>query len=284
MQKKSRKINFYFRVSIPESVTILAVRIQNFEMKITRTVFLSLLIIVFSASCKTVTVVSKVETSQYIFSDTSNTSIDSTTYKFIAPYKATLDKTMNEQLAFTKTALVKSQPESALGDFSADACLSQVKKVCDTLHISNPDFLFLNSGGLRTSVPQGIITRRNIYEVMPFENELVILEMNGTTTNQLVSYIAARGGEPVSGLKMILHDKHAQNVEINSITFDSTKTYRVATSDYLANGGDNLDFLKDVKRINLNLKVRDAMINYLLAKNNSGDTLNIQTDGRIRKQ
>ena len=186
-------------------------------MKILRTVFLSLISCVFFTGCKTVTVVSKVETSQYIFSDSSNTSIDSTTYQFIAPYKATLDKTMNQPLAFTKTALVKSQPESALGDFTADACFSQIKKVCDTLHIAIPDFLFLNSGGLRTSVPQGIITRRNMYEVMPFENALVILEMNGALTNQLLMYIAARGGEPVSGIKMILHDKHSQNVEINSI-------------------------------------------------------------------
>jgi 2',3'-cyclic-nucleotide 2'-phosphodiesterase (5'-nucleotidase family) len=118
---------------------------------------------------------------------------------------------------------------------------------------------------------------------MPFENALVMLELSGRQTNQLLQYIATRGGEPVAGLRMQIVDKNPLQVEIRSQVFDSTKTYHVATSDYLANGGDNLDFLKDCKRTNLNLKVRDAMINDLQARTLSGDTLTIQTDGRIRK-
>ncbi len=252
-------------------------------MKFLRAVFLPMLLLSLLLACKPVLVVNQIETSQYKFSDSSNNAIDSGIFSMIAPYKATLDKTMNEPLAYTRTALVKGQPESALGDFSADACFQQIKNVCDTLHVPVPDFLFLNGGGLRTSIPQGTIYRRTIYEVMPFENALVMLELSGRQTNQLLEYIASRGGEPVSGLHLQIVDKHAQQVEIHAQAFDSTKTYCVATSDYLANGGDNLDFLKDCKRTNFNLKVRDAMINYLQALTHSGDTLTIQTDGRIRK-
>ena len=58
----------------------------------------------------------------------------------------------------------------------------------------------MNNGGLRTTLAKGKITRGDIYKVMPFENELVILELNKTDFIGLLHYITASGGEPFSGI------------------------------------------------------------------------------------
>ncbi len=243
---------------------------------------LSLLLFLLIGACRSTSIVQHIETKQYVFSDSSNTLIDSIAWKMIKPYHDSLDKIMNVVLAYTNQALIKGTPEGLLGDFAAESCSEQSKITAKKMGISNQDFTFLNNGGLRTSIPKGNITLRNIYEVMPFENVLVIVTLNGNQTNQLVNYIAEHGGSPVAGLQMKIDTKKAVEVKIDGNFLDSTKSYRVLTSDYLANGGDNLVFLKNAKKESLNLKVRDAMIYYLEGLNKKGDTLNIQLDGRIR--
>ena len=71
---------------------------------------------------------------------------------------------------------------------------------------------------------------------MPFENELVILELNKNDYIELLNYIAFRGGEPFSGIKITIN----KNSEITShswpVKFESGEKLKVLTSDYLANG------------------------------------------------
>ena len=51
------------------------------------------------------------------------------------------------------------------------------------------DFCLLNNGGLRTSLPQGNITRRKIFELMPFENELVVVTISKEKMTDLKAYL-----------------------------------------------------------------------------------------------
>jgi len=117
---------------------------------------------------------------------------------------------------------------------------------------------------------------------MPFENEMVLLTLNGATTLKLINFIAAKGGMPVSGLTMHIQDSKVTEAKIQGMPFDSTKSYVVATSDYLANGGDNLSFLVDAeKKIVTGLKLRDLLIQYLEEKNKKGEKLSAKIEGRI---
>jgi len=241
-----------------------------------------LLFLVFILSCKSISTIQRVESKQYVFSDSSNSEIDSSAWKLIKPYRDTLDITMNQVIAYSNQALIKGNPEGLLGDFAADACSNIAKSTSIKLNINSQDFTFLNNGGLRTSLPKGEITRRNIYELMPFENELVIVNLSGEQALQLLNFIADHGGSPVSGITMKIENKKAIDIKINGFSFESSKKYKILTSDYLANGGDNLTFLKNAKKESLNLKVRDAMIYYLEELNKKGDSLNIKLDGRIR--
>lgn len=210
-----------------------------------------------------------------------NNAVDSQIVKTILPYKQSLDGKMLEVIGTTPTALTKNTPESTLGNFFAEAVFDRVK------HLPNADtvntFAMFNNGGLRTSVPQGNIMVGSMYELMPFENKLVVVKLNAERLIKLLNFIAEKDGAPVAGIRFTIKDKKAIDITINGKPFDSATTYFVATSDYLAGGGDkffttgeNSDMLKT------DLLLRDILIDYCknLYKQNKPVIANL--DGRIQ--
>lgn len=232
----------------------------------------------FLVSCSHSFIVSKHDTKEYVFSDSTQSVIDSSIDQEIAPFRQKVKAEMSTVLATSTTTLERGNPESKLGDFVADACFIQVQKIENGKF--KPDFAVFNSGGLRRPLPKGDITRGDIFELMPFENELVVVTLTGDRIEKLINFIASKGGAPVSGLRMKIDGVKGVDVFINRQAFDSTKTYQVLTSDYLANGGDSFDFFLDAPKENTLLKVRDALIGYLEDQTRSGKKIDIQLDQR----
>ena len=92
---------------------------------------------------------------------------DSSILSIIDPYQRKIEDKMNEGLSYTKNDLIKGKPQSTIGNFVTDLCLNY----------ADAHLCIMNYGGLRTNITQGYITRGKIYELMPFENELVVLEL-----------------------------------------------------------------------------------------------------------
>ena len=243
----------------------------------------SLLIFVsfLAAACSQPGKITKVETLQYAFRDTLNASIDSVMEKQIQPYRQGMSGKMNEVIATSEIALTKGQPESLLGNFFSDACFEQANELYYTSTYTKADFAFFNNGGLRAELPKGTITRGNVFELMPFENELVVVSLSGSQMKKLVDYMALKDGVPVSHLQFKIKEKQPLDVLVNGQPFDSTKSYKAVTSDYLANGGDQYFFLTDAKKEYVNLKIRDAMISYLQVKNKKGNSITASLDNRV---
>ena len=191
---------------------------------------------------------------------------DSTITAMIAPYKIGIDSVMNKVLCISKIEMTKGKPESLIGNFVCDLCLQQYSNMAD--------ICVMNNGGLRSILPKGEITKGMIFELMPFENELVILELGSDDYVQLLEYITKRGGEPFAGVNIIMDE----NGTVLSQSLDLNKgKIRVLTSDYLANGGDKMSFFKDKKQTKVGIKLRDAIINYCVAQ----DTISSELDNRI---
>ena len=241
----------------------------------------TLLVFFLLVSCKPVYVIQKTEQSEYILSDTSNTAIDSSIYTLILPYKENVVRTMSTVLVESETSLERGLPESKLGNFVADACLSEALKIYYPSDGRQADFTFFNNGGLRRALPKGKITLGDVYELMPFENQLVVLSISGKLVKKIFNFIASKEGAPISGARFQIKDHEAVNITIKNEPLDTTKTYKALTSDYLANGGDSFDFLIDVLRENVNLKVRDALIQNLSLAGKEGKKINVSLDGRI---
>ena len=191
---------------------------------------------------------------------------DSASLSIISPYKAGIDSIMNEVLCISKIDMKKGKPESLLGNFVTDLCLQQYSDIAD--------ICVMNNGGLRSSLTKGKITRGDIYTLMPFENKLVILELDKKSYLELLQYIIKRGGEPFSGIKIRVDE----NGIILSQSLDlSNNKVKVLTSDYLANGGDKMSFFNEKKQELVGIKVRDAIINHCLAN----DTIASKLDNRL---
>lgn len=247
----------------------------NINMKQLKYVFL-FLIVVFTFSCKTSFELSSTKIA-LVKIDT-NLKADTAIINFYAPYRRNLDSQMSAVLVYSEIELTKAQPESPLSNFFSDA----ITNTCKAKNIQFDFALPTTNGGIRTSLPKGAITRRHAFELMPFENELVVLTLKAESVAKLVEYIVDKGGQPVSDIQITAKKSNVPTFKIAGKDFINSGYYRVLTSDYLANGGDGIDAFKDaVKRENTNIKVRDAIIEYMVELNKSGKSLNPQKDGRI---
>ncbi|MFM2206070.1 MAG: hypothetical protein RL213_45 [Bacteroidota bacterium] len=252
-----------------------------------RTRFLPLLYIASLAgtlSCTTYRL-ETVTTQQYLLNDSLEPVIDSSVHLAAERYRKVLTERMSEVLCRSETLMEKGLPEGALGNFVADVCLQEGNTRLLEMKEAPADFIILNNGGLRKPLPKGNITLGHIYEVMPFENRLEVLTCDGKLTAQLCEFISAMGGTPVSGISFII-DKSSgkpQDITVGGMPLDTLKNYRVFTADYLANGGDHFElFKRSAARLNTELLIRDALIDYARDKGNKGETINARTDGRIR--
>jgi len=195
-------------------------------------------------------------------------SADSTALAIIAPYQNAIEEEMNEALTFTKHNLEKGRPQSTLGNFVTDLCLNY----------ADAHICVMNNGGLRTTINKGNIRRGKLYELMPFENELVVLELDENDYLGLLNYICKRGGEPFSGISITMKEDGEIINYSQPVDFSKGEKVKVLTSDYLANGGDKMSFFQDKKQLKVGIKLRDAIIDYC----SNTDTINVQLDGRLK--
>jgi 2',3'-cyclic-nucleotide 2'-phosphodiesterase (5'-nucleotidase family) len=176
--------------------------------------------------------------------DTSYNKSNDVVRKLIAPYSLGLESEMNRVIGFCPAFLEKKKPSSALGSFMADAVLAQAK-----LTVPDADFCLLNYGGIRNTLDSGDVTVGDIFELMPFENEIVVLTISQSMLDTMKQFVHSKNGEPFSKELLNLPEK---------------AFYKVATNDYIANGGDDYAFFINAeKRVDTNLKIRDALINYI---------------------
>ncbi len=203
--------------------------------------------------------------------------IDSGMYKWLLPYQKNLEATMNKPIGFSAQGMSKKPLESVLGNFMADAMMQMSTEKFGR----KPDAAFVNYGGIRSYIPKGEVLIRHVFELMPFDNLIVLQEVTGDSVQSFLNKIAERGGWPVSGIQFQIKNKQAVNIYIGGQQLDLTKTYVLANSDYVANGGDDCFMLKAFKQINKGYLFRDALIEYIQHLTKEGQTIDAKTENRI---
>lgn len=186
---------------------------------------------------------------------------------FIKPYKDHLNSTLDEPLAYSPKTLSKSdgQLNTPIGNLMADIVMEMSNPIFHSRTGKNIDFVLLNHGGIRSIISKGNVTTRTAYQVMPFENKIVVVEITAAKVKELLDYLANKQrAHPVSNIQIILNnDNTLKSVFIEGKPLDENKTYFVATSDYLANLGDNMFFFKDpVSLLDTDYLIRNEMIDY----------------------
>lgn len=206
---------------------------------------------------------------------------DSNYISMLRGYKDSVDKTMDEVLVENKEELLKELPNSNLGNFLADAYLWAASK-----YANKPiDIAFMNHGGIRVNrIAAGELTRRHVFEVMPFDNALVLVEVKGMVLKSYLDHLAADGGGGgVSGLTYHIQDKKAVHILINGKPLDENKQYWMANSDYAVDGGGGFNGFKQMEQNRTNYLQRDAILDYCKMHQEKGKPLVVEHPKRITK-
>ena len=205
----------------------------------------------------------------------------------MAPYIEQVSTRKREPLGFAAQASFTRGPdESTLGDLVTDALRDAVPRA---------EFAFTNSGGLRADLRAGDLTYGDFFEVLPFDNYLAKLVLTGAELREMLRLgtNGEHGVFQVSGLKVVA-DRRAgarpgeelRVTRADGSPLDDAALYIVATTDFLAVGGDGLDAILShipAERVSILYArgmLRDELIPVLRKRGESGP-LKPAKDGRL---
>ena len=189
---------------------------------------------------------------------------DSAAEQFIRPYRRQVTGQMREVIA------TSVQPWLKPGKLGNNAPLTTW--VAGVLRVEAgrglgqvPDFAALTNGSIRAGLPMGDITVGNIFEVMPFENELTVLPIPGPVVRRLCDYAGKFTNVAAVNLSWETDPvtTRARNIRVGAQPLDTTRTYILVINDYLANGGDGMDFLRPLPQTPMKRTIRQALLDYL---------------------
>lgn len=189
----------------------------------------------------------------------------------IKPYEEELNAKMDEVIGEALVDLVGEREkvrtsETNLGNFIADWMRTAL----------GADIAITNAGGIRAGIAKGPIRVRDIYSVLPFDNLLVLVELTGSQViealeNAYSKYPLADGRfAQISGIKVTIDPsrepgQRVTEVLVNGVPIDPQGKYKVATNDFLYNGGDGYEVFKNGKFLGWSTGewMRDELIRYL---------------------
>jgi 2',3'-cyclic-nucleotide 2'-phosphodiesterase (5'-nucleotidase family) len=256
--------------------------IERIHFRLGPTIAILMFVVVLLSGCHSM-MVSKVEFSNIHLDSTLNIAPDAKMESVISPYRTKLMADMGEVLCISKEPLLGGRPESLLTNFCADLILQESDSICVKRYPGiRMSVSMVNRGGLRVPIPKGEVKVQDMFELMPFENEVVFLKMSGVELRKFIDHMASRGGEGVSGMRFGIKEGKGINPEIQGQPLDDSKSYWLVTSDYIANGGDGCEILTGVKeRIATGMKIRDLFIDHLRSLGRKGFTIEAKIDGRV---
>ncbi|MDO9153535.1 MAG: 5'-nucleotidase [Paludibacter sp.] len=248
-------------------------------MNISKQIITSVILLIFISCSYNNTIITGAKSSKIAIDNSFEKIADKNYTEYLQVYKQKIDTLMNVVIGKAAETMRAHKPESLLSNFCADVYL----KTGSNFLKYPVDIAIVNLGGLRTQIPEGDIKVRNVFELMPFENELVILWLKGDKLNDLLQYFAAAGGEGVAGLRMEIKNGKAINIKIGGNALDINKKYTIATNDYLAGGNDKMVQLARYEKIEFtNIKIRDMLLEHIKAETLKGNKIQTKLDGRIK--
>ncbi|PCE63665.1 5'-nucleotidase C-terminal domain-containing protein [Sediminicola luteus] len=254
----------------------LSLNIKQFVLSVTLSVFL------FSCSEKPWHL-QQVE-GEFVAIDSTLTAIDSLE-GFVEPYRNRINTVLDSSLAMApRSLLLDDDPlNTSLGNYMADMFYRRAQPIFKSRTGKNIDMVLLNHGGIRSIVSEGRVSRRTAYQLMPFENQMVVAELDGTAMRELLTYLSEDvRAHPIANAQIVF-DKNKKPLSfiVNGTPLEDNRTYYVGTSDYLLSGGDRMDFFKKALSVTeLDYLLRNAIIDDFMAH----DSIVSAVDDRIIKK
>lgn len=203
---------------------------------------------------------------------------DSLTLAAIMKWKKQLNVITEEPVCTIPVSLTRSYgEESPMGNLVSDAMLEAYPEAVIAV---------TNSGALRQDIPAGIVTVGSIISAFPFPNTVFICELSGEAIMKLLEHGAGLTNgilQLSKGMQMVYDEsrpvgQRVINCTLNGAPLQKKKLYKVATSNFVADGGDGfLEFKKASYRYDTRKEIYQVMASYLKKRGNYQP----QVEGRI---
>lgn len=200
----------------------------------------------------------------------------------LSPYADTVEMKLSEVIGTASDVFDDEKirmEETALGNLVADAMLWATEG-------QGADFAIQNGGGIRADIPGGEISKKVIYEVLPFDNSVMTVEMTGAEVKAMFDYVAtiSRGNgafpQVSEGVSFTVDFAagEVRDVLIKGRSIDENATYKVATNSFMAVGGDGYKMMVPGHKYDTSAFQREVVIDYIVE---IGGRLSPETDNRI---
>lgn len=185
---------------------------------------------------------------------------------------------LKQVVGFSTKEMTAERPESDLSDWTVDLIRTETQRLTG----KKIDVAITNFGGIRVDMPAGDVIMDDIRSMFPFKNYLCYVEIKGTDLEEIFKNFARRGPECVSGVKFVAEDGKIKELLVDGQPVDPEKIYRVATVDFLLDGGDSVYVAKNAQKL---VQTQTTLIGivepYVLGLQKAGKPIEYQTDGRV---
>jgi 2',3'-cyclic-nucleotide 2'-phosphodiesterase (5'-nucleotidase family) len=207
--------------------------------------------------------------------------------KIIAPYSEKV-RELSKVIGRLDGGLSKTGVGAGtLGNFVSDGMRAQAKAT-----LGKPVVLaIMNSGGLRkNNIAAGDLRASDIFELLPFENALVALDVTGEQLTQILQ-VATKDAQSGARIQFKYNDRDRPEFisgklvdeNGNEQEIDPNKMYTIVTLDYLLrlNSGAYAILQEAKKSTPLNLTLRDAVMDYVKSETAAGRAIHGAVDNRF---
>ncbi|MFW6043214.1 MAG: 5'-nucleotidase C-terminal domain-containing protein [Marinilabiliaceae bacterium] len=202
---------------------------------------------------------------------------------FISPLRDSVESIMNEVIGESEEAIYPKKPGTPLSNFVADLIReAAIQEIDKTEKAPLPLIAVINIKGLRAPLPEGEIKVEDIYALMPFENQMVILTHSGKQIRELFRHMGESNGDGISGASFSFNGETVSHATINGEPLQKDARYYVATSDYLAEGGDHYNiFAEAEEKYTSPRKIRELIIDHTRKLTKKGQMIDPSKEQRI---
>ncbi len=205
---------------------------------------------------------------------------DTAMARLVTRWNAPVARIAAEPIASNDTLLARSSDGESLA----------ANLVTDAMRVGvSADVALHNPGGVRADLPAGPVTRGRLYEVMPFDNTMVVLQLDGRELRRsLEDALAYDIVTQVSGLRYrydldrprgervtFLGDEGGRPLPVHSL-------YRVVCNSFMAEGGNHyVTLARAPRRTDTGLLVREVLEDYVASFERRGRPLSYRPEGRV---
>ncbi|MBO7491707.1 MAG: 5'-nucleotidase C-terminal domain-containing protein [Bacteroidales bacterium] len=193
-----------------------------------------------------------------------------------------LEEMINIVIGHSERTLNSFVPESPLSNFLTTLLLERGPQYVDDPMFAQCDMSLLNFGGIRSQIPAGDVRVADIYDVSPFENTLVFLQIKGSELRKALMRFTDKKNEPMAGVVMTYRNGKPVKILVGKEPLDDNRLYTMVTLDFIAKGGDGIiSGVQFENAVYVNMIFRDFLIEEIKEMTSAGKSIDGRLEGRV---